>query len=262
MGRFVARALPALVGLVVVAIGLGVGFGTGGSPVVARSASFRIESPQASSVIGSWAFVEPPTPPPELRVGDAEVPELRLFSSPGVPFERMPVVADATNARNPVVLRVLSTVGTMLQVRLGPSGTAAPIVYVDRDEMTVRPASTSVLIELGLARITVFDGAEIRLSEPVSVGAEATPTPAGEFYVDAVATLGPGDPAGAARLVLGRFSSLIGGSGTAWPAVLEGAARAEQLGRPATDGRILLSDDAVSALLALAPPGTPVQIVS
>ena len=107
-----------------------------------------------------------------------------------------------------------------------------------------------------------LDGAEIRLSEPVSVGAEATPTPAGEFYVDAVATLGPGDPAGAARLVLGRFSSLIGGSGTAWPAVLEGAARAEQLGRPATDGRILLSDDAVSALLARAPPGTPVQIVS
>ena len=241
---------------------------------------FTISAPEAAAV----APPPPPPPPPEVTVpeplpvsvpappppepvpgevdaADAAVVRVRLFESPGA-AKPTGTLQNPTWEGVPLVLQVLEDKGEWLHVRVNsrPNGKTA---WIQRNEVTLRRVPNRIVIDVGDRTLTVLHGNDVLARHPVGVGTARTPTPLGEFYVDATVDLSkrPNGPYGAGQLSVSGFSEVLksfgGGIGQI---AIHGTNSSRSVGGNVSNGCIRMLNAAFKEVAALAPDGTPVSI--
>ena len=119
-------------------------------------------------------------------------------------------------------------------------------------------------VSVGAHTIQVRDGTSVVYQGPVAVGAPATPTPTGDYYVRVL--LRSTDPTS----VYGPFAYGLSAHSDALTTFAGGDAEvgvhgnndASALGRSVTHGCVRMDNAEITALSALLPLGTPVHIVA
>ncbi|HEY7707506.1 MAG TPA: L,D-transpeptidase [Gaiellaceae bacterium] len=193
-----------------------------------------------------------------------DVPRLvRVYSQPGTGrFIRF----GPLNVNNvPTVFAALeSVVGARcraawyrVMLPLKPNGQTG---YVRAGEVRLRPLRAKVVVDLSTRRLTVFDRGRRVLSAKVAVGARATPTPVGRFYVNQRFRDNPSGPYGWAAIGISAFSEVLHGWPQGGPVAIHGTNRPSLLGLAVSNGCIRVSNGTVKRLWQLAPTGTPVLV--
>jgi lipoprotein-anchoring transpeptidase ErfK/SrfK len=146
-----------------------------------------------------------------------------------------------------------------VQVPTRPNGATA---WVRASDVQLAPVPTTIVIELGLHRLTAFQGDRVVLSEPVADGTNHTPTPTGDFFVDAkVKVNNPNGPYGPWQLSVAAFSDVLrrfgGGNGQI---AIHGTPGSWAMGQSVSHGCVRMTNAAITRLAGLAPVGTPVSI--
>ena len=120
----------------------------------------------------------------------------------------------------------------------------------------------SVGVSLSAHRVTVYKGGVLVNSESAAIGASATPTPVGHFYIDEL--LAQPDPEGVYgpyAFGLSAFSDVIYGFGGGPGQVgLHGTNDATGIGTAVSHGCIRIANAEIIKLAHMLPLGTPVVI--
>jgi lipoprotein-anchoring transpeptidase ErfK/SrfK len=161
----------------------------------------------------------------------------------------------------PLVFLVEEQEGEWLKVLLPirPNGSTG---YVKAADVTLAENPYSIDVKLAEHRLIVTKGDEVIADEPIGVGTASTPTPGGKYYLKEL--LQPPDPSGAYgpyAYGLSGFSNELeefnGGDGVIG---IHGTNEPELIGTDVSHGCIRMSNEAITALAAELPLGTPVHI--
>ena len=213
-----------------------------------------------------------PVPPPLVvgprtsTVAEAVVPVVAVSDAPG--GDPTVGLANPQPSGAPLVLLVQEQEGDWLNVLLPvrPNGSTG---WVHRSEVTLMTHAFQMVVELEAHRITVYDGAEVLLSEPIGVGTSDAPTPGGLYYTtalvrpaDAAGQYDPGGPYGPYAYPLSGFSEVLfdfaGGDGRLG---IHGTNDPSSLGHDVSHGCIRMSNDGITQLAGILPLGVPVVVV-
>ena len=140
---------------------------------------------------------------------------------------------------------------------LKPNG---QVGYVRARFVRLRPLGTRVVIDLSTRRLTVFDRGKPVLRATTAVGARATPTPVGRFYVNQRFLADATGPYGWAAIGISAFSETLRGWPQGGPVAIHGTNRPSLLGLPVSNGCVRVTNSVVKRLWRLAPTGTPVLV--
>jgi len=146
----------------------------------------------------------------------------------------------------------------LLPVR--PNGTTG---WVKKSDVRLTPNRFRVQVELGAHQITVYDGEDVMIQEPIAVGKESTPTPTGKYYTRVL--LKAPDP----NTVYGPFAYGLSGhsevltefNGGDAELGIHGNNDASVLGQSVSAGCIRISNESITRLAGILPLGTPVEIL-
>lgn len=223
---------------------------------------------EPAAVVGRWTVARA-VPQPARRThatsflaADAVVPSVPLYTAPGRVLEGGRTMANPTREGLALVFLVKERRGQWLDVQVSarPNGMRA---WVRAADVRLRTVPNWIRVELGTRRITVFHGDTPLFATTVAVGKPASPTPTGVFFVDGAVRLVPDDgPYGAGQLSVSGFSDVYqrfgGGIGQI---ALHGTNAPGLIGQPASNGCVRLTNPDLRRVMALAPTGTPVEIV-
>jgi lipoprotein-anchoring transpeptidase ErfK/SrfK len=181
----------------------------------------------------SWTF-----PNPWLLNGD-----------PRLPVEQVLLVAGRRGAWLRLVLPVR------------PNGTTG---WVRSRDVVLHVDPYRIVVRLGAHQLTVYRGHSLLTQDTVAVGAPATPTPTGVFYLRVL--LKAPDPS----TVYGPYAYGLSGHSDALTTFDGGDAElgihgnndASMLGQTVSHGCIRMSNDKITTLSSQLPLGTPVQITA
>ncbi len=140
---------------------------------------------------------------------------------------------------------------------LKPNG---QVGYVRARAVRLRRVQTRVVVDLSTRRLTVFDRGKPVLTAKTAIGARATPTPVGRFYVNQRFLSDASGPYGWAAIGISAFSETLRGWPQGGPVAIHGTNRPSLIGLPVSNGCIRVSNDVVKKLWRLAPTGTPVLV--
>ena len=145
-----------------------------------------------------------------------------------------------------------------VRVPVKPNGTTG---YVRARSVNLRLVRSEIVVDLSARRLTVYRRGRANFSTTTAIGAPATPTPLGEFYVNQrFREADPNGPYGWAAIGISAFSEVL----TQWPqggqVAIHGTNRPALLGLPISNGCIRVSNAAIQRIWRLAPTGTPVSI--
>ena len=134
--------------------------------------------------------------------------------------------------------------------------------HIKAADVTLAENPYSIDVKLAEHRLIVTKGEEVIADEAIGVGTASTPTPGGKYYLKEL--LQPPDPNGAYgpyAYGLSGFSNELeefnGGDGVIG---IHGTNEPELIGTDVSHGCIRMSNEAISALAAELPLGTPVHI--
>lgn len=235
--------------------------------VVGVIAAIGVSPPKADAVISpvETVLTSEPAPAPgavpgETDAADATGATVPLFASVGAsqPFKTL---TNPTWEGVPLVLHVLADQGPWLAVRINtrPNGSTA---WVRRADVALRRVPNRIVIELGERRLTVLHGNDVLAQHRVGIGTARTPTPLGEFYVDATVNIAnPNGPYGIGQLSVSGFSEVLmsfgGGIGQI---AIHGSNNPRNMGQAVSNGCIRMLNEAWAEVASLASNGTPVSI--
>lgn len=248
----VRRRLVLLVGLVAV-VAATAGCGGGGRPSLDRKATAVSPTPTTQP-----SFV--------TLAAHALVPNVAVYDSPGAAQPSRSFVNPWPLNNDPklpveLVFLVEQRQGPWVQVLLPirPNGTTG---WVRSTEVRLEPNPYRITVELGVHRLTVYNGDSVLLTDTVAVGAPATPTPTGLYYIrvlekapDPTTVYGP-----YAYGLSGHSDALNTFNGGDAELGIHGNNDASVLGTDVSHGCIRMSNDKVTMLAGVLPFGTPVQI--
>lgn len=161
----------------------------------------------------------------------------------------------------PLVFLVEQQQGEWLEVLLPirPNGSTG---FIKAADVTLAENPYSIDVKLAEHRLIVTKGEEVIADESIGVGTASTPTPGGKYYLKEL--LQPPDPNGAYgpyAYGLSGFSNELeefnGGDGVIG---IHGTNEPELIGSDVSHGCIRMSNEAITALAAELPLGTPVHI--
>jgi len=146
----------------------------------------------------------------------------------------------------------------LLPVR--PNGTTG---WVKKSDVRLTPNRFRIEVELGAHQITVYDGEQVMIQEPIAVGKESTPTPTGKYYTRVL--LKAPDP----NTVYGPYAYGLSGhsevltefNGGDAELGIHGNNDASVLGQSVSAGCIRMSNESITRLAGILPLGTPVEIL-
>lgn len=200
-----------------------------------------------------------PPPVPSYQTAHAVVPAVPVSDTPGgAPVRTLP---HPTVERVPLAFLALAQQGDWVQVRLAvrPNGSTG---WIRAEHVRMEPLEHRVVVERGAKRLRVYRGHDIVLEEAVAVGTPRTPTPLGDFFIDAIVK-NPGGAYGAYQLSVAGFSDVLmrfaGGNGQI---AIHGTNAPQLIGGEVSNGCIRMRNDAVTRVAALTPLGTPVTVVA
>ncbi len=145
-----------------------------------------------------------------------------------------------------------------VQLPIRPNDSAG---WVRAPALVVERVRTRIVVDLSERRLWLYRGGQLLLRAPVGVGARATPTPTGRFYVNQ--RLVPEDrvgPFGPAALGISAFSPVL----TRWPQggpiAIHGTDEPASIGHARSSGCIRLLNATLERVFAAAGAGTPVVV--
>jgi lipoprotein-anchoring transpeptidase ErfK/SrfK len=212
----------------------------------------------------SPAAVTPPPPPvipaEAALAADAQLTSIGIFPEPGAPPSG--TLANPNPLGRPLVFLVKEQRDGWLKVAL-PSRPNGSTGWIQATDVTLRPVSYRIQVDLTAHRLTLFEGDNPVMEAPVAIGTDKTPTPTGDFYVDGVFKLtSPNGPYGAYALSVTGFSNVLtsfgGGNGQI---AIHGTNDPALIGTPASHGCVRMTNADVTTLVSMATAGTPVSIV-
>jgi len=203
-------------------------------------------------------------------VAQATVGHLEIFADPGAsapdrtldsPWRVDPEVAASLVPQVFLVEtnRADGWVEVLLPVR--PNGSTG---WVRSTDVSLSRVTFRVKVELGARRITVFDLESVLYQGPIAVGAAATPTPTGRYFIRVlIRAPNPNTVYGPYAYGLSSHSdALTTFNGGDAEIGIHGNNDASVLGRDATHGCIRMDNSEITRLAAILPLGTPVEIVA
>lgn len=194
-------------------------------------------------------------------VAEANGPAVEVFDAPDAPAPRLSL-SNPTDDGGPRVFLVKERRAGWLNVALPvrPNGSTG---WIREGDVTLSSTPYRISVDLAGHQITVWDGEEVILGEPVGVGKKDAPTPGGDYYLAEL--LQPPDPTtvyGPYAFGLSGFSDVFtnfaGGEGVIG---IHGNNDPSTLGTDVSSGCIRMSNDGITRLARLLPLGTPVAIV-
>ena len=133
--------------------------------------------------------------------------------------------------------------------------------YVRARSVNLRIVRSRIVIDLSARRLAVYERGRAVLSTTAAIGAPATPTPLGRFYVNQrFRVADPNGPYGWAAIGISAFSEVLTGWPQGGPVAIHGTNRPSLLGLQVSNGCIRVSNEAIQRIWRLAPAGTPVWI--
>ena len=147
-----------------------------------------------------------------------------------------------------------------VQLPIKPNGITG---WVPARDVTLSPVRTRIVVSVSKRTLTLYRAGKVVLRATVAVGAAATPTPTGRFYVNQV--LVPADtsgPYGPAALGVSAYSNVLTGWAQGGPIAIHGTNEPWSIGRAVSNGCIRLPNATLTRVFRLADAGTPVIINS
>jgi lipoprotein-anchoring transpeptidase ErfK/SrfK len=160
--------------------------------------------------------------------------------------------------RGKLVRRDCSVRWWKVQLPLRPNGVTG---WVRPQDVAVERVRTRILVDVSARRVTLYRAGRRVLSTAAAVGAPATPTPTGSYYVNQ--RLVPADthgPFGPGAIGISAFSPVLTNWPQGGPVAIHGTNQPWLIGRRISNGCIRVTNAAIRRLWRAAPPGTPVLI--
>ncbi|HEV2591128.1 MAG TPA: L,D-transpeptidase [Gaiellaceae bacterium] len=157
-----------------------------------------------------------------------------------------------------VVTRQCKTAWYRVQLPVRPNGKTG---YVRPWRLQLAPVRARIVVDISERRLTLYRSGKKLLSSPVAVGAPATPTPTGRFYVNQ--RLVPSDssgPFGPGAIGISAFSNVLTGWAQGGPVAIHGTNEPWSIGHPVSNGCVRLPNAVLARIWPLAVAGTPVII--
>jgi lipoprotein-anchoring transpeptidase ErfK/SrfK len=142
-------------------------------------------------------------------------------------------------------------------VPLKPNGSTG---YVRARSVNLRLVRSRIVIDLSARKLAVYVRSRAALTTTAAIGAPATPTPLGSFYVNQRFRDDPNGPYGWAAIGISAFSEVLTGWPQGGPVAIHGTNRPSLLGLRVSNGCIRVSNEAIRRIWRLAPAGTLVLI--
>ena len=146
----------------------------------------------------------------------------------------------------------------LVQIPKRPNGVTA---WVRARQVNVEKVSTRILVDLSEKRVTLYEAGKRVLSSTAAIGAPATPTPTGRFYVNQRLTpADKGGPFGPGAVGISAFSNVLTGWTQGGPVAIHGTDAPWSIGRAVSNGCVRLPNATLLKVFAAAGAGTPVII--
>jgi lipoprotein-anchoring transpeptidase ErfK/SrfK len=154
--------------------------------------------------------------------------------------------------------RSCKPVDYLVQIPQRPNGLTA---WVPASQVAVARVTARIVVDLSQKRVTLYDKGKRLLSTTAAIGAPATPTPTGSFYVNQ--RLIPYDkngPFGPGAVGISAFSNVLTGWTQGGPIAIHGTNAPWSIGKAVSNGCIRIPNPVLKKLFARAVSGTPVVI--
>ena len=145
-----------------------------------------------------------------------------------------------------------------VQLPVRPNGSTG---WVRAAALALEPVSTRVVVDLSARRLWLYRHGRVVLRATVGVGAPATPTPTGRYYVNQ--RLVPDDaagPFGPAALGISAFSPVLTWWAQGGPVAIHGTNEPWSIGQAVSNGCVRLPNVTLKRVFAAVGAGTPVII--
>jgi lipoprotein-anchoring transpeptidase ErfK/SrfK len=145
-----------------------------------------------------------------------------------------------------------------VQVPKRPNGVTG---WVPVDQVSVATVSTRIVVDLSQKRVTLYRGGRKVLSTSAAIGAPATPTPTGRFYVNQrLIPVDRSGPFGPGAVGISAFSDVLTGWTQGGPIAIHGTNAPWSIGKAVSNGCIRIPNRMLKRVFAQALNGTPVLI--
>ena len=146
----------------------------------------------------------------------------------------------------------------LVQIPMRPNGVTA---WVRAAQVGVQPVHTRIVVDLSERRVTLFRNGRQVLSSTAAIGAPATPTPTGSFYVNQrLIPVNRSGPFGPGAVGISAFSNVLTGWTQGGPVAIHGTNAPWSIGKAVSNGCIRLPNAKLRRVFAQALEGTPVLI--
>ncbi len=197
---------------------------------------------------------------PGALAADAAVPQVELFSQPGVSTGR---TLSRTPEGSALVFLVVAQQPGWVEVQL-PERPNEATAWVRATDVRTRTVRQRIVVNLARHTVTLLSNGVPVLSTPSVIGSPQAPTPTGRFYVTSIIHLdNPNGPYGAGALGLAAFSNVYetfgGGPGQV---AIHGTNQPQLVGQSVSHGCVRVPNEAWATIAGRIPTGTPVVIES
>lgn len=145
-----------------------------------------------------------------------------------------------------------------VQLAVVPNGTTG---WVPAHAIHVYRVTSRIVVTLSSRSLALYRRGTRVFRTRIAIGAPATPTPTGRFFVNERYVLtNPNGPFGVAALGISAHSNVLRDWAEGGPIALHGTNEPSSLGSAASHGCIRMDNSIMRRLLALSPAGTPVLI--
>ena len=146
----------------------------------------------------------------------------------------------------------------LVQIPKRPNGMTA---WVPARQVNVEKVSTRIVVDLSEKRVTLYRDGKRVLNSTAAIGASATPTPTGRFYVNQrLIPTDKGGPFGPGAVGVSAFSNVLTGWTQGGPIAIHGTNAPWSIGKAVSNGCIRLPNPVLRKLFDQAFSGTPVLI--
>jgi lipoprotein-anchoring transpeptidase ErfK/SrfK len=132
--------------------------------------------------------------------------------------------------------------------------------YVRARDVNLRVVRSRVVVDLSARTVAVYNHGRAVLVTRAAIGASATPTPVGSYYVNQRFRTDVDGPFGWAAIGISAFSEVLTGWVQGGPVAIHGTNNPSLLGMRVSNGCIRVSNAVIRRMWQLAPTGTPVLI--
>ena len=251
------RSLAALITLVLIVAVVSAVWPRHGSQTVSAEPTITTTSSTTTSTTV-------PKPAHPFEAADAIVPEVNLYDTPGA-TEPSDSMTNPTSEHVPLAFLVKDhgpTGWLHVQVSRRPNERMA---WIHSSDVSVRGVDNRIVVQRQSHLLTVYQGTTdtALFQAPVGNGADRTPTPLGNFFIDIVVKVdNPRGAYGPFQLSVAGFSDVLqsfdGGVGQI---AIHGTNHPELIPGFISNGCVRMNNDDVTQVAALAPVGTPVSII-